>query len=232
MTMPRQMMTCTRYTLLCAVLAVIMAASAHAQGTAGVSTGQGLSMGATDPYWHYIVGQVDYSSPGALLELGGPAVVDTLYDYDSGFEAIIRHATGIDNFPWALRSRHPGLNLDNGWLHPTRPTWNATPRGPTTMRTFIDLSKRNLKITQLAGTVWSDGKMVAIYINGQALVDVDTAKTLDQSRKEGYTFSISQADGLEPGVNVVDFVWDHFDTDHWLVLRVDFQSVFRETSDQ
>ena len=210
-----------------AVLTVLVAAGVYAQGTAGVSTGQGLPMGATDPYWHYIMGQVDYDSPRALLEVGGTAVVDTIYNW--GFTLIL---DGQSEFPWALRSRRPGLNVNNGWLHPPRPVWNATPLGPTTMRTFVDLTNRNLKTTQIAGTTWSDGKLVAIYVNGQALADLDTAKTLDQSRKEGYTFSISQADGLEPGVNVVDFVWDHFNTDHWLCLRVDFQSIFRETYDR
>ena len=188
-------------------------------------------MGTVDPYWHYIIGQVDYTRPGALLELGGPAVVDTTYDYDGGFAAIIKRATGRDAWPWAMRSRRPGLNVNNGWLHAPRPIWNATPLGPTTMRTFVDLTKRNLKITEIAGTVWSDGQLIAIYVNGQALTDLDTVRTLDQSRKEGYTFSLSQTDGLEDGVNVLDFVWMHFDTDHWLILRVDFNSIFRETSD-
>ena len=213
-------------------LLLFIAIRLHAQGTAGVSTGQGLAMGAVDPYWHYIVGPVDYTAPGALLELGGPAVVDTTYDYDGGLEAIIKLATGKDIWPWAMRTRRPGLNVNGGWLHPPRPIWNATPLGPTTLRTFVDLSHRNLTLTHLAGTVWADGKLVAIYVNGQALADLDTARNLDQSRKVGYTFSIGDADGLAPGVNVLDFVWTHFDTDHWLILRVDFQSIFRETADR
>ena len=216
-----------------AVWTALIATGTQAQGTAGVSTGQGLLMGETDPYWHYIVGPVDYTAPGALLQLGGAAVADTEYNYDSGFAAIIRRATGKDAWPWALRSRQPGLQINNGWLHPPRPIWNATPIGPTTMRTFIDLSNRNLKITQIAGTIWSDGQMMAIYVNGQALANLDTVRTLEQSRKEGgYAFVINQADGLEAGVNVLDFVWKHYDTDHWLMLRVDFQSIFREAYDR
>ena len=125
-----------------------------------------------------------------------------------------------------------------------RSAWDATPLGPTTMRTFVDLSRRNLQLTQLAGTAWADGTLVAIYVNGRALEAVITNTTADpafrdtdnlplaMSRKAGYTFNISQADGLEPGVNILDFVWSHFNPDHWLVLRVDFQSIFRETSDR
>ena len=233
MLVPRQIVAGIRRTLSGAVLTVLVTASAHAQGTAGVNTGQGLLMGATDPYWHYIVGQVDYNALGALLEVGGPAVVDTEYNYDSSLEAWVRRTTGKDVWPWLLRSRRPGLQINNGWLHPSRPVWDATLLGPTTMRTFVDLTNRNLKITQLAGTVWADGQMVAIYVNGRTLADFDTTKTLEQSRKEsGYTFSISQADGLEQGVNVVDFVWKHYNTDHWLMLRVDFRSIFRETHDR
>ena len=238
------MITYTRRALSSVVLTALVAVGAHAQGTAGVSTGQGLSMGATDPYWHYIIGQVDYTSPGALLEVGGAAVVDTVYDYDGGIAAMIRRATGRDVYPWALRSRAPGLNVNNGWLHPPRPVWNATPIGPTTMRTFVDLTHRNLALTQMAGTVWADGQLAAIYVNGRALANVITNGAvdpvfqqennplLDQSRKEGYTFSIGVEDGLEPGVNVLDFVWSHFNTDHWMIIRVDFQSIFRETPDR
>ena len=226
-------------------LTALVALGAHAQGTAGVSTGQGLPMGAVDPYWHYIIGPVDYTAPGALLALGGPVVVDTLYNW-----SIAQLFGSESEFPWALRSHHPGLNINNGWLHPPRPVWDATPLGPTTMRTFIDLTHRNLRLTSLAGTVWADGQLIAIYVNGRALTTVVentvAAQYLDvpiknssaqelslaYSRKAGYTFSITQADGLEEGVNVLDFVWSHFNTDHWLCLRVDFQSIFRETNDR
>ena len=162
---------CTRV-LSSLVLTVLTALGARAQGTAGVSTGQGLAMGATDPYWHYIIGPVDYTAPGALLALGGPAVVDTLYDLGGRPEHCM--ARGFLEYPWALRSRHPGLNVNNGWLHPPRPVWDATPLGPTTLRTFIDLTHRTLATTQLAGTVWADGQLVAIYVNGQALATVET----------------------------------------------------------
>ena len=233
-----------RRVLSCVVWITLVTTGAHAQGTAGVSTGQGLSMGTTDPYWHYIIGQVDYTSPGALLALGSSAVVDTLYDYDGSLAVVIGRAEGRDLYPWALRSRAPGLNINNGWLHPPRPAWDATPLGPTTLRTFVDLTHRNLNVTQLAGTVWADGQLVAIYVNGRALstvlanVAADSSfrlqdnPTLALSRKAGYTFSIGQGDGLEQGVNVLDFVWSHYNTDHWLCLRVDFQSIFRETADR
>ena len=96
-------------------------AGSHAQGTAGVSTGQGLSMGTTDPYWHYIAGPVNYTSPGALLTLGGPAVVDTLYDYDTSLAVVLSRAEGRDLYPWALRSRAPGAEHQQ---------WMATPSAP------------------------------------------------------------------------------------------------------
>ena len=233
MIMAEQRGATTRCTLASAVLiALVTTPVCRAQGTAGVSTGQGLSMGSADPYWHYIVGQVDYTSPGALLELGGPAVVDTVFNWDGSIYAWALQQGGVSGYPWSLRLPcTPGRNINNGWIRPTTPAWDATPLGPTTMRTFVDLTHRNIELTQLAGTVWADGCLLAIYVNGQVLPHVvpDTTKftldtwfasrdPLDVSRAYGYTFSISQVGGLEPGVNVVDFVWDHFNRDHRLVI--------------
>jgi hypothetical protein len=196
-----------------------------------VSTGQDLPMGATDPYWSYLKGVVNYSSAGALNEPGSPAIVDTSYNYSDR-----------ELWPWAMRSLRPGNNVNGGWLHPERSVWRTSPLGGNTMRTFVTLPATNHgKIAPLTGAVWSDERMLNIYVNGIPLSSFNVNQT-KKPRKEGYTFSIHQNDGLEPGMNVLDFVWLLKNRPRadgvvslfapWYVIRVDFNMIFRETHDR
>jgi hypothetical protein len=196
-----------------------------------VSTGQDLPMGAVDPYWYYIQGVPNYSSGGALNLSGAPAIVDTVYDYSDR-----------DQWPWAMRTLRPSSNLNAGWLHPERSAWRASKVGGNTMRTFIKLpSTSDGVVAPLTGSVWSDGRLLNVYVNGRQLASFNPKQT-DKPSKEGYTFRIHQSDGLEPGPNVLDFVWDMKDAPQpdgmkslfasWYVIRVDFNMIFREMHNQ
>ena len=197
-----------------------------------VSTGQDLPMGTVDPYWSYIKGVVNYGAGGALDVQGGPAIVDTSYNFSD------REA-----WPWAMRSLRPGSNINGGWLHPDRAAWRASSVGGNTLRTFVTLpASPHGKIAPITGSVWSDDRMLNIYVNGIPLGTFNVNQT-KKPRKEGYTFNIQQADGLEPGVDVLDFVWLMKSkapaTDGvaslfapWYVIRVDFNMIFREMHDR
>ena len=192
-----------------------------------VSTGQDLPMGTVDPYWYYLKGVVDYTAGRALNEQGSPAIVDTSYNYSDR-----------ELWPWAMRSLRPGNNVNGGWLHPERAAWNASPLGGNTMRTFVTLpASKHGNIAPLTGAVWSDDRMLNIYVNGTALSSFNVNQT-DKPRKVGYTFNIHQADGLAPGLNVLDFVWllkNNPQADgaaslfaQWYVIRVDLNMPFFE----
>jgi hypothetical protein len=188
-----------------------------------VSTGQDLYMGDADPYWVYIKGV-----PGRdLNNQGSPAIVDTAYNYSDR-----------QIWPWAMRTLRPGNNVNGGWLHPNRAAWRESAVGPNTMRTFVTLPSTDAgAVAPLTGSVWSDGRMVAIYVNGRPLSSFDPDQTKKPS-KEGYTFRIEQDDGLSGGDNVLDFVWlmknkprpDGMASlfSSWYVIRVDFNMIFRE----
>jgi hypothetical protein len=188
-----------------------------------VSTGQDLAMGGVDPYWSYLPGVVN----GALSQRGSPAIVDTAYNYSNR-----------DLWPWAMRTLTPANNVNVGWLHPERAAWRASPLGGNTMRTVVDLpASPSGKIARLTGMVWSDGRMLNIYVNGRPLSSFDVDQT-NKPSKEGYTFRIRQSDGLVSGQNVLDFVWllKHKPRPDgvtslfapWYVIRVDFNMIFRE----
>ena len=196
-----------------------------------VSTGQDLAMGSVDPYWTYIKGVVNYSSGGALDQLGSSVIVDTTYNYSDR-----------ESWPWAMRSLRPGNNVNGGWVHPERNAWRASRVGGNTLRTFVSLpASPHGKIAPLTGAVWSDDRMLNIYVNGIPLSTFNVKQT-KKPRKEGYTFNIQQRDGLDPGMNVVDFVWVMKDKPRadgvnslfssWYVIRVDFNMIFRETHDR
>lgn len=192
-----------------------------------VSTGQDLAMGDIDPYWSYLKGVVSYGSAGALSTRGSPAVIDTAYNYSDR-----------QLWPWAMRTLRPGNNVNGGWLHPERAAWRESPLGGNTMRTFVALpATNNGVIAPLTGAVWSDDRMLNIYVNGRALSSFNVNQAKKPS-KDGYTFRIFQTDGLVPGQNVLDFVWLLKNKPRpdgvtslfapWYVIRVDFNMIFRE----
>jgi hypothetical protein len=155
-----------------------------------VSTGQDLVMGSVDTYWSYIPGVAS----GNLSQRGSPAIVDTAYNYSNR-----------DLWPWAMRTLAPAHNLNGGWLHPERNAWRGSSVGGNTMRTVVDLpASPGGKIAPLVGMVWSDDRMLNIYVNGKPLSRFDLKQT-DKPSKDGYRFRIYQSDGLVPGYNVLDF---------------------------
>src|SRR5689334_22304395 len=120
-----------------------------------VSTGQDLGMGDVDPYWTYIKGV----PTGDLNKQGSPAIVDTTYNYSDR-----------QLWPWAMRTLRPSNNINGGWLHPERAAWRDSPLGGNTMRTFVTLPATSSgEMAPLLGTVWSDDRMLNIYVNGRAL---------------------------------------------------------------
>lgn len=196
-----------------------------------VSTGQDLAMGDVDPYWYYIKGVPNYGSAGALNLSGSSAIVDTVYNYSDR-----------ELWPWAMRTLRPGSNVNAGWLHPERAAWRASQVGANTMRTYIRLpGTDDGVVAPLTGSVWSDGRMLNLYVNGRQLASFNPKQT-DKPSKDGYTFRIRQDDGLEPGPNILDFVWELTDPPRpdgvnslfasWYVIRVDFNMIFREMHNQ
>jgi hypothetical protein len=83
--------------------------------------------------------------------------------------------------------------------------------------------------------------LINVYVNGRQLASFNPNQT-NKPSKEGYTFRIHQSDGLQPGPNVLDFVWDMKDAPQpdgmkslfasWYVIRVDFNMIFREMHNQ
>jgi len=165
---------------------------------------------------------------GNLKQQGSPAIVDTAYNYSN-----------LELWPWAMRTLAPANNINTGWLHPERGAWGKSAVGGNTMRTVVDLpASPGGKIAPLIGMVWSDGRMLNIYVNGKPLSRFDLEQT-DKPSKAGYRFRIYPDGGLVPGHNVLDFVWLMKDPPRleggvtslfapWYVIRVDFDMLFRE----
>jgi len=200
--------------------------SAIATAPSAVSMGQDLSIEAFhDPYWFFVMGMLNYGSSSAFNMQTYPTVIDTEYNYNNRKE-----------WQWYARSFKPEKQINNGWLHVNYLVDNLPEGEPNAMRTFVNLPNYKGKMPPLNGHVWSGGgPMLGIYVNGRPLNGFAQQKGYAASH-EGSDFNITESDGLVRGANVVDFVWSLSQVAKiglsWYVMRVDFNSIYRETHDR
>lgn len=177
----------------------ITAMSAHAQVAGVFNTGQGQTGGSNDNNWKHVAGGTGGQTAGS---------------------AAVVVSDGNLFGTWNLRDATSGTNTNRGWISGSDAVTDAEPGGLNTAQLFFNLTGYNLSTVTLGGTFWADDCSSAVFVNGTALSGFSQLCG-GSAWTTGQAFSINQTNGLQQGMNQLDFVYNRTDRDYD-GARVDF----------